>query len=914
MAATTVERGGAADGTLAAAARAQPVGAERGGGHGGGAVVACKVKGPGEGAVEVMPLSLPRSMRLSWDEVDWKRRLPTVAKWRTAQAMPAQLRRVNIAVRVRVALSTYDLRTAVRAIDDVPSAPPGPTQRQKQIDLLCAVPPIDKVKMRAAYTERGYDTPWAERVQAFYAALKALPKWDERLLKKWTERLSMARVKRAPGATGMRTEHRRPFYELDMLAAAVIAEAVETNVVPPVVQRLLATVLVQCLLKKDKNGQYKDTSKVRPIGRCDRLLADCKRAKAARCALLCGAVMAKLGVQYAIGVPSGGEAVANGIQMRCDLDRRTLSCFQDMSNAFPRADMEQTLEALNEFEALIRSRPDLAGGKLSETLDAIEDARADMLFYRTNDGEGLLTVDGKMELLSLPAGNVMGGLFSMFLYACLTLMKIFLPLRAKFGNDVQPRCIADDCTCQVSVQSAADVIGFAEWLGEYDTLCKGLHMHNNIDKFVLLQAPEWAGSEIDVARHLHLFPIDSVTGKPPRVERGAHEVNGVAVGFDVGKRAELAKVHVQALRERTLELLSYTPLLGEQAVEIIARQSFSGRCVLNHLARGTDLEASRPALRDADALQAHVDRTLFHVDERLVPDEPFTSASARLVDESLHLGTAHGGMGHKRMSLEAHNCRAGNVADTLALLRQMPDVGPLIPPVEEWPTCPSAMLRDYHDTLRKAVDKPAFRAGPGRFAEAWKAVAGLLLVDGQFAPEGLETMGQKHLQRVLSTVDQQQMHEDIVSDARVQPATRARHRSCAQFGAGAIFAIASLTPETEMEPIIFVTSVQKRIGAPLGLLMPATRCKGCKRYSAAEMPFDPPCRVGLGRQPRWLELSEHMDGVPTGTRRRPAAWSRRATTRSAASSCTSCGSSGTLRGSTRCRSGGCRTATARRGR
>ena len=797
-----------------------------------------------------------------WKEVDWAARLPTVKGWHKHAGMSDEQRRQGNAARIRVAVFTYDARSAMRVVDDVPSAPPGCEQRERQRRLLCAVEPEDKAKMRADYSRRGYDRPWDARVAHFYEQLQAADDWEQRLLRKWAERLGLARIKRAPGATGVRTEHRRPFYERDMRSAAIIAEAVEENVVPEIAQRLLATVLVQCLLKKDDNGRYSDTRKVRPIGRCDRLLADCKRARAMQCATLCGAVMARMGIQYSIGVKSGGEAVANAVQLRCDYDRSVVTAFADMSNAFPRADMEQTFEALGEFEALLRERPALAGDSLERTLAALDYVRADLVFYRTHHGEGLLLVDGKMELLPLPVGNVMGGLFSMFLYACLTLMKVFVPLQRKLGTLVQPRCIADDCTVQMSVRSVEDARSLAEWLTEYDRLARAIKMKNNLRKFVLLQAPEHVGTDFDIEAHLPLFPKDAETGEPPRVERGAHEVNGVAVGFSTAARTRLALVHVEALEERNDALLQYTPLVGEQVVELLFRQSFSPRSVLNHLARGTDLEASRPALLRADALTARADRTLFHLPEDLVPDTPFAATGDRRVEESLHLGVAHGGVGHKRMTIEAKNCRAGNVVDTLPLLRAMPDVGRLIPPAEQWEASPSPMLRDTMTTLRQAVATRAFEKGPKRFPDAWKlAHAALLGPNGEFNPEGVERLAQRHLQRVLSTADQQQMLEELVSDELLPADTRARLRSASQFGSGAFFAQTALTADTELDPLTFVTSVQKRIGAPLSLLLLETRCLGCKLYSLNGMPVNPPCYIGRGQRPRVLLPREHLDGT-----------------------------------------------------
>ena len=61
--------------------------------------------------------------------------------------------------------------------------------------------------------------------------------------------------------------------------------------------------------------------------------------------------------------------------------------------------------------------------------------------------------------------------------------------------------------------------------------------------------------------------------------------------------------------------------------------------------------------------------------------------------------------------------------------------------------------------------------------------------------------------------------------------------------------------------MIYVTAVQKRIGAPLSVILPSTRCRGCLLYSRARMPADPPCFIGQGERPRWLPMSEHLDGT-----------------------------------------------------
>ena len=46
-------------------------------------------------------------------------------------------------------------------------------------------------------------------------------------------------------------------------------------------------------------------------------------------------------------------------------------------------------------------------------IEAVNDAIADLVFYRTHDGRAVAVVDGKLRFVDLPGGEVQGGLWSM---------------------------------------------------------------------------------------------------------------------------------------------------------------------------------------------------------------------------------------------------------------------------------------------------------------------------------------------------------------------------------------------------------------------------------------------------------------------------------------------------------------------
>jgi hypothetical protein len=96
---------------------------------------------------------------------------------------------------------------------------------------------------------------------------------------------------------------------------AYIAELVNQHIIPDGIRDILATVLAQQLLKKDKNDRYTKHSATRPIGKCERPLADFLRGDATRVSACMGRLLTLFG-QYAVAVRSGGEAVSSAIQIR----------------------------------------------------------------------------------------------------------------------------------------------------------------------------------------------------------------------------------------------------------------------------------------------------------------------------------------------------------------------------------------------------------------------------------------------------------------------------------------------------------------------------------------------------------------------------------------------------------------------
>ena len=71
-----------------------------------------------------------------------------------------------------------------------------------------------------------------------------------------------------------------------------------------------------------------------------------------------------------------------------------------------------------------------------------------------------------------------------------------------------------------------------------------------------------------------------------------------------------------------------------------------------------------------------------------------------------------------------------------------------------------------------------------------------------------------------------------------------------------------ITKDTELQPNLFIISLQRRLGAPISIVGPDTRCVGeCKLYTKSALPRLLPCKIGNGRTPRTLSVREHEDAV-----------------------------------------------------
>ena len=60
--------------------------------------------------------------------------------------------------------------------------------------------------MQTLFRQYGFDRPIEARVQELLARLRQVDNWREALLKKWAQRLTTARLRKAGSGTGARTE------------------------------------------------------------------------------------------------------------------------------------------------------------------------------------------------------------------------------------------------------------------------------------------------------------------------------------------------------------------------------------------------------------------------------------------------------------------------------------------------------------------------------------------------------------------------------------------------------------------------------------------------------------------------------------------------------------------------------------
>jgi len=129
-----------------------------------------------------------------------------------------------------------------------------------------------------------------------------------------------------------------------------------------------------------------------------------------------------------------------------------------------------------------------------------------------------------------------------------------------------------------------------------------------------MQSQRWEGTDLDVARHIKVFPPQMHEGelKYPTVVRGALKVIGVGVGFDAEARAGIIMAQVKAHEDKLKVLERLTPLLGRQTSELFGRFSCKPSTTFNHQARGNEPSISRVPLEHAGEMQAHLFRTITH--------------------------------------------------------------------------------------------------------------------------------------------------------------------------------------------------------------------------------------------------------------------------------------------------------------
>ena len=138
----------------------------------------------------------------------------------------------------------------------------------------------------------------------------------------------------------------------------------------------------------------------------DRILADCRRVRSADAANRIGKWL-KANGQFAIGVKSGGEAVATAVQIKMEHNKYTVTIFCDASNAFCRCDPEITTVAIIDTitELLALTDPSV-WEEFDELVEAFRYVLSDLVWSRTYDGRAASVVDGVLKFFGLPGGEV----------------------------------------------------------------------------------------------------------------------------------------------------------------------------------------------------------------------------------------------------------------------------------------------------------------------------------------------------------------------------------------------------------------------------------------------------------------------------------------------------------------------------
>ena len=219
-----------------------------------------------------------------------------------------------------------------------------------------------------------------------------------------------------------------------------------------------------------------------------------------------------------------------------------------------------------------------------------------------------------------------------------------------------------------------------------------LNLGANPRKFKILQHRKWEVTELDIAKHLHLFPAQ-MHGRElmrPKVTCGALKVNGVAIGHDEAARVEIIHAQVRAHEIKLKILEAFRPSLGAQTTELYGRFALKPSTVFNHQARGNEPSISREPLERAAESQARLFRTITRTSLEEIRDVQHDAnpngPKTRRCEEAMHLSQRHGGVGWAHPRLIAAGASSGRVVDTIYLIRRSEDVSALVPSPERWAT------------------------------------------------------------------------------------------------------------------------------------------------------------------------------------------------------------------------------------
>ena len=550
----------------------------------------------------------------------------------------------------------------------------------------------------------------------------------------------------------------------------------------------------------------------------------------------------------------------------------TVVASTDCSNAFCLADPDLIVTSLLEL------RDDVGNSERTnktEVRAAIEWCLDELCFIRHEGGLVYSVLDGRLKCFSIAVGEVQGGLASMTRFCVFAAIYILKPMRRRFPQ-VTPIAIADDACFVMEVPDTAARATLAAALRYYGELMHDCHQKTNFNKLVILQhdvMPHEDAAEItlrDVAARLDDFPACPDTGGRSRVERGAIKFNGVGIGFVDVARAAISMQQVEALVERRRILQRFIPTLGAQAAFLYGRMAYSSGAVLNHQARNAEPSITADAFAVAHASQVRLLRDIGRIPPHVLAETgALGTLDDRCVAEAMCLPFSCGGVGWTDPALTAGAAHAAMVVDVMPVLRAIPAVAQHIPAPSLWASCDVPMLVAAASAIAHIAGLPSFATGPPQFAEAWQYVRKRLLSeDGSSVHlDALDQLHGRHMQRVLQGAVYQDIHQALLADVSLSQRTRARLLQTSRPGSSSWLAIDYISVDTSLTDEQFIMSLQRRIGAPVGAILPETRCE-CHRgtYSRARVPHIPGSEradplTGLPRGLRHISAREHYDAV-----------------------------------------------------